>query len=409
MKDRIAMAVSVLTRMAVGLTVFVLMARGLGPAAYGLVVTVMAYATLVSLVTDFGFASKTLRDIAADRANGGNILNASLNVKIYLTVIAMVVGAIIILALPAPGEARPAMIMLGAATLIAAIGDLSLTAFRATGRYLSETWITLWTSAVHLAVVGWISLAHGDITLLAAAFLISRLIYTILALSASMRLFPGTRFHIQWPRHILRTAAEAWSWAVDSGMNYLNSQMDGLLIAPIFGLHAAGIYQSGSRFIQAALNMVSILANIHIPKMARASTSDTGKIFIVLVEFAAVGAFFALVFWLGGGLITQFLLGPSYSEVDALWPGFAVFVFIRYVAAAAGAQLAALGLPKVRIAGQLLGLVSLILGFVLILPNAGYSAAPWIMSASASTICILYWWALLARARNPSQVSQNSA
>lgn len=398
MKNRIAMTVTVLARMGSGLLVFVLMARGLGPMTYGLVITVITYATLISFITDFGFATKTLREIAAERQHGGEILNNSLNVKIYLTSLAIMVGGIIVMLIPMPEDSRPAILMLAAAVLISAIGDLSLVGFRAMGRYTEETQLVLGTSAIHVVIIGWISFEYNDITLLAIAFLASRSLYTLFALSRSRRLFPDTRFKLKSVKKVIGIGLGAWNWAIDSGLNYLNSQLDGLVIASFFGMHIAGIYQAGGRFVFASLNMVSILANIHIPKSARDVSDPRTQLkttLIILLEFLLFGTIFALGFLLGGPLITSLLLGPAYTAVDALWPGFACFVFIRYIAAAAGSQLAARDMPKTRMYGQLIGLLILICGFAVVLPSSGYTAAPWVMCASGFVICIFYWTALI--------------
>lgn len=411
MRDRIAMAVSVLTRMGVGLLVFVLMARGLGPEAYGLVVTVMAYATLVSLVTDFGFASKTLRDIAADRPNGGQILNTSLNVKLYFTVMAMAAGTVIILLLPMPLQSRLSMIMLGSAVLIAAVGDLSLTAYRAVGKFVAETWLALWTSAVHLVVIGWIALAHSDVVMLAIAFLVSRTVYTVLALRGSLRLFPATGFTLQRPDKVLQTARGAWSWAVDSGLSYLNGQIDGFLIVLVFGLHSAGIYQAGARFVQGGLGLVSVIANIHIPRLSSQPglVGTHGQELKMVLEFSLFGLVGGLSLWLFGPFITEYLLGSQYSEVNSLWLGFGAFVFARYLTAALGVSLIARAQPKVRMTGQFVATVVAATGLLVIMPQQGVEVAPWIMAASAMSTCLVYLGARLLRLAGKQPLEEHSA
>src|SRR6478752_5509651 len=103
--------------MALGLLVFALMARGLGPEAFGLVASVVSYATILSLVTDFGFASKTLRDVAAAESDGGHVFLSALSVKLYLTALTIILGTAVLLAFPVPADTRASMIMLGAAVL----------------------------------------------------------------------------------------------------------------------------------------------------------------------------------------------------------------------------------------------------------------------------------------------------
>jgi len=400
--DRLAMTASVLIRMGVGLLVFVLMARGLGPSAYGLVATVFAYATLASLMTDFGFASKTLRDIAADREGGGAILNASLGVKAYLIVPVMVGGAVILVFVPGEPLHRLAAGLLGAAVLIGAVGDLALTAYRAVGRYSGETWMTIWTSAIHLAMVGGISLAHGDLLTLAIGFLASRLLYTGVALFGAERLFTGHRLRLLPLREVWTSIRGAWGWAADSGLGFLTGQIDGLLVPMIFGLQAAGIYQSGGRFIQAALGLVAILAAVHIPRLAKVAV-ETSRVTSgerrMMIEFTTAGVMLGLVFWLGGPLITRLLLGADYAGVNSLWLGFSVFLLARYMAASLGAGLSARGLPLVRVVGQVAALLIVVAGFTLVAPRFGLGSVPWIMSAAALATLVSYCLARLLVAR----------
>ncbi|WP_425992868.1 oligosaccharide flippase family protein [Brevundimonas sp. TWP2-3-2] len=402
MGDRLYMTASVLIRMGAGLLVFVLMARGLGPSAYGLVATVFAYATLASLLTDFGFASKTLRDIGADPDGGGAILNASLGVKAYLTVAVGVGGAAILFFVPGEPVNRLASGLLGAAVLIGTIGDLALTAYRAVGRYSDETWMTIWTSGVHLVLIGWISLGHGDLLLLAIGFVASRLLYTGVAVIGAERLFTDHSLRFVSPREVWTSLRGAWSWAADSGLGFLTGQIDGFLVPAIFGLQAAGIYQAGGRFIQAALGLVTILAAVHIPRLAKVAAETAGVTSgerRMMIEFTAAGAVLGLMFWLGGPLITTFLLGPEYGAVNALWLGFSVFLVIRYMAASLGAALSARGLPLVRVAGQVAALLVVVVGLTLGSPRFGLVSVPWIMSAGALATLISFCLARLLVAR----------
>lgn len=407
MSNHLYMAASVLIRMVVGLLVFTLLARGLGPGEYGVVATVFSYATLASLLTDFGLTSKTLRDIGEDRARGGEILNSSLSVKIYLTLIVMAVGAVVLFLMPGTATIRLSSGLFGSAILIGTIGDMALVAFRGMGRYSRETWMTSWVSTIHLLVVGSVSMLSGNILFVSAAFIISRLVYSVIAISSAEKLFPEHALRPESLRNVWMSVRGAWGWAVDSGLGYLTSQIDGILVAALFGLHAAGIYQSGSRFIQAALGLVVILAAVHIPKLARTSKDSVsiGKDERrMMAEFLGAGVLLAGIFWLGGPLITRFLLGAAYKEVNSLWFSFAVFVLLRYLAAALGTSLTARGVPITRIVGQLAALVVIAVGFVMFVPKAGLGVVPWIMSAGALATLLSYCVARLLISRGAGRV-----
>jgi len=394
MFNRLAMAISVLIRMGSALAAFVLIARGLGPTAYGLVATVFAYATLVSLVTDFGFASKALRDISAEPQRGGAILNACLNLKVYLTLTAMSVGALVIWLVPKPPGTGFPIAMFGAAVLIGAIGDLALTAYRATRQYKAEAVLTGLTSVAHVAIIAWVALNNGQLFWIASAFLASRALYACLAVAGAEQLFAGAKFRPMGLGALWSSLRQSWIWAVDSGLNYLNGQIDGLLVVSFLGLQAAGVYQAGARFAHAALAIVMVLTSIHIPRIAAAASSTEeaqGVKWSIFGEFALLGAILGATLWLGGPLITHYLLGAAYSEANDLWMGFGAFVFIRYASSSMGMQLMVLNLTASRVAGQAIGLLIVVLPFLLIGPRLELPMIPWIMSASASFLAAFYF------------------
>jgi O-antigen/teichoic acid export membrane protein len=403
MFNRLAMAGSVLIRMGAGLVAFILIARGLGPEAYGLVATVFAYATLVSLVTDFGFGSKALRDIAAEPERGGAILNACLNLKAVLTLAAMVIGGIAIWLAPKPPGTGLPMAMLGAAVLIGAIGDLALTAYRATGKYRSELWLTAWTAALHVAVVGWVALSHAGLPILGIAFLASRSFYAVLAVVGAERLFAGYRLSVQPLVHVWTSMKSAWSWGVDNMLGYLNVQIDSLLVASLFSLHLAGIYQGGNRFVQAGFAVVIALAAIHIPRITREIKDGGPRLsrpeLLMNLEFTAIGVLGAIGLAFVAPPVTLFLLGEDYAQMGPLWPGFAVFFLARAIAAGIGVSLVSIGVPIWRIVGQVLGLSVTFCAILLVRRYWGINGVPWALAAGAATTLTIYGLVRLNYAR----------
>jgi O-antigen/teichoic acid export membrane protein len=188
----------------------------------------------------------------------------------------------------------------------------------------------------------------------------------------------------------------AW-WAADSGLSYLTGQIDGPILASALGLAQAGIYQSGNRFVQAACAVAVVLSNIHIPRLAADGPGRPriGREWRIYLEFVALGAAAGMGFVLFGPLISRFLLGPAYAEVDQLWLGFGAFVFARYLGAAMGVSLSAHSRPSIRVAAQLCGLLVLAGGFAYALPRFGLVSAPWVMAMATMVIAIIYAAAVL--------------
>jgi O-antigen/teichoic acid export membrane protein len=391
MRNRFYISVSLVVRMGMGLIVFVLMARGLGPQQFGLTAAVVAYASVAALLIDFGLSWKTLRDISETPGQGAALLSSSLSVKALLAAGVLAIGSVAVLALPIDGPSKLAALLFGAGIIIASFGDLSLTAFRAVGRYSSETWITLWTSAIYLLLVGPVAILHGGIQWVATAFLVSRVLYAIVAFNGAVKLFPGQRMEVRSLRGTLLTMRDAQSWAVDNGLGYLNGQIDTLVVVGLLSLSSAGVYQAGSRFVQAALGFSAIFSSIHIPAIAAHGKADEVSVSEkrMMGEFVGVGCLFGVAFWLGGPFITRYLLGPHYTDVNQLWPGFGAFLFARYLAASLGAGLTAFSAPRIRVGGQVMGMATLAIGFMF-LPRFGVVAIPLIMAAGSIVTMLFY-------------------
>lgn len=394
MLDRAYMAVSVLLRMGVGLVLLIVLARVLGPTAYGFIATVFAVGTLAGLATDFGLGAKTLRDIGARPEAGAQLVSEALSVKLTLTLAVALIGGVAVLFAPLPSDLRLAGAVLGLAVLVGALGDLALTAYRAVGRYSREFWLTGWTSAAHLALVVGAAAATGSVVIVALAYLLSRALYTGVTLAGLTGLFPGQALGLHRPAAVLTTMRGSWRWAVDSGLNQLLGQIDGLVVAAVFGLAGAGVYQAAARLVQASLGFVAIFANVHIPRLAMLFQTRSPRLaraeLQMATEFMTLGTAFGLLFWLGGPWITVWVLGPDYAETTSLWTGFACFVATRYCAAAIGASFTVRNLPSVRIIGQIGALCTFATTITLMFSSLHLSDIPIIMAGSSATTIAIY-------------------
>lgn len=399
MLDRAYMAASVLLRMGVGLVLLIVLARVLGPTAYGFIATVLAVGTLAGLATDFGFGAKTLRDIGARPEAGAQLVSEALSVKLSLTLAVALIGGAAVLFAPLPSNLRLAGAVLGLAVLVGALGDLALTAYRAVGRYGQEFWLTGWTSVAHLALVVGAAAFTGSVMVVALAYLLSRALYTGITLAGLTRLFPGQALGLHRPPEVWTSMRSAWRWAVDSGLTQVFGQIDGLVVTTVFGLASAGVYQAAARLVQASLGFLAIFANVHIPRLAALSQNRSHRLaraeLQMMAEFMALGIVFGIFFWLGGPWITLWVLGPAYVETTLLWGGFGCFVVARYAAACFGAALTARGRPGVRVLGQVLALAVLVLGFGWRLPLQKLADIPWVMTAAAVATLITYSTAFL--------------
>ncbi len=381
-------AASVFVRMAAGLIVFAMLARGLGVRDFGIVALIMAYSALASLVGEFGLTMKSLRDIAHEPEKGGETLAMALRIKLVISLLTLALAALITLFFDVPMMERIAWCMLCAGVMIASIGDVALAAFRATGRFLGEFVVTGLSSILYCGLVIPAAFAGQGILPVAAAFMVSRVIHALVCSIIAGRLLPAPAKRDLDLGSMFRTLKAASPWAAFTNLAMYNAQIDGFILAHFLGPQANGIYQSGARFALSAITFATVIVNTQVPRISAAAAQGRNTLRLeapAWLQMAAIGAFFGLGFLICGPFVTHFLLGPQFVEVDALWAGFAVLTFCRFLNSAMVVSFAGLGKAKVIAFGELACAIVATIALPMAIPALGLHAVAWVMCAASLT------------------------
>lgn len=399
--SRLLVAGSLAVRTATTLGTFALLARYLGPHDFGLFSTAIAWSTMAALITDFGFAMKALRDIGAEPGRAGEIAAGFFRVKLCLTVVITLIAILAIGLLSVPWPMKLAIGCLYAATILISYGDLMLLTFRGIGAFAAESKTVIWTALVHGIIVTGTVLAGAGLPGIALSYLVSRGIYAIVA-TAVVKRRTGMPLAVGIsPREIRTTLVTSAPFALDTILTVVYGQFDAVMVSSLVGLHAAGIYMAGTRLVAGVLPLSSVLAGVQIPALARGhAENDPGqprRRRRALGEFIGVGLITSLCMLVMGPLLVRYAYGPAYNELNALWPGFALFTLARFIAAGMGVQLVVIGRIYGRIIGTAITTAVTFGGFIFLLPRTGVTAAPWLMAAGMLLLCVLYGRQLFGR------------
>ena len=147
------MTLSIITRMGVGLGVFVILARSLGPKDFGLISATFAYAGLAGLLSDFGLSTRLLRDFAADPTRSAAALAEGLVIKSVMATAFAGLGIAALAIMGMSAESLAACTLFGIGVLLGSVGDLSMVSYRAAGRYRGEAVIVGWTSGLYAMLI----------------------------------------------------------------------------------------------------------------------------------------------------------------------------------------------------------------------------------------------------------------
>lgn len=384
-RHKAMMMAATLARMAGGLLTFVLLARYLHPEPFGLIATAMAYTAFMGILTDFGLGTAALRDAAAVPDQSAQIMADALAVKGLLAALIVLVGGLALTFLM-PFDRLLIYGFVFAGALAYSFGELSLVAARANGRFDLEAKTVIASSVVMLVLVGGVAALTGAVMPVAIAFFVTRLGYLLLVL-VTLRRWLGNPFTSNWSG-IVSTGRRASSYAADSCLTSLATQIDVLLFGVFLSLHDMGIYQSGARLVQVIVPFAVVLSTVYLPSLVAARTHGRdveyrGNATRLTWEFTCLAVLSGLGFTFVAPAFTDLLYGNAYRALQPLWPGFAVFACLRLAASAYGVQLVALGRIRARLINSVASIAVLFGTTLLVMPKFGLASSTWILALSA--------------------------
>lgn len=362
------MGTSTAMRLGFGMLTFVIMARVLGPAQFGVLMLWLSVATLLALIANYGLTPYLLREIGAAPESAPQVMAEVLSAKLMLT------GGIVILAIAVSplldtGSRAVFLLMLGA-QLADALTEFLNVGFRATNRFGFETRIASVSVVLQFSIVALLLWWQPTPLMAATAFLISRLAVLLVTWLAQRRYFAALR---------PGSPAQAWArlratrpYAIDFGLQSLLGQVDSVVLNHFVGSAAVGLYQAGMRLFNGGAQAAGVLANVFLPRAAAAAEVQDGGQTLrresSRVQWAFVG--FGLIFGLAmcslAEPLVRLLFGVQYLELVQVLPWFGLLFFVRFFASSWGVLLTSAGAQRFRavmnaVHWALIGALSLVL------------------------------------------------
>jgi O-antigen/teichoic acid export membrane protein len=397
------MGASTGVRLVFGIVTFAVMARALGPADFGRLMTALAVCIWAGAFANFGLATYALREIgAASQQEARTIMADLLCSKLLLLGVVLVCAVAILPWLPAPWPALVSVMLL--AQVFDAITDLLNVGFRATGRFAAETRIATLSALLQFALVTGTLLLWPSLLTAAAAFCAARGLVLWLTWRGQREYFAALR-PSPWRPAVARLKA-ARAYALDYGLQSLFGQVDSMVLAFHFGPAAVGVYQAGMRLFLGASQAATVLGSVAIPKLSgmRAQgqdiTATSGRVQLAFVLVGATGGL--AMASIPASFITG-ALGNGYAELSRLLPWFGLLFVIRMSASASGVLLTVDGRQTIRAGLTACHWVVIALSAWALLPAAGVQG--WLVAVIAGNVALLlaYGYALhrTGRTRTP--------
>jgi O-antigen/teichoic acid export membrane protein len=373
------------------------LARSLGPVGYGGFAGAAGLATAVGSLSGLGFGLVMLQDASRDasefsRAWRRAVVAVFASGSVFLLAFIMVAPRF--LGLPGPSWQYVAI---GIAELLCfPLTVLASYAFQARERMGFAGAMYTLVPLSNLSAVAFYAAMGGTRSL--SGYLPWHALSSILAAGAGIAfvvilLRPGPS-HFSITR---RDAAEAAGFSlmrvVDNGLGSL----DKTLVLRLAGAEAAGIYTAAFRLVAVLALPVTSMAMAALPRLFRLGdlTRPHGQTFIRrLTMFGLVGGGVASLAVLALSLVLPLLLGTSFQASAGFARWLCLFPLLFGLSSLGCNILMAAHFRRLRIAAQLMGLLTLVAAMYLLVPPFGLPGAAAALLTAHAVIVIAVWTAV---------------
>ncbi|QIK42336.1 lipopolysaccharide biosynthesis protein [Pontivivens nitratireducens] len=340
--------------------IFILVARSLGPADFGLFALAYATASLFGIAFDFGYVTRLLRDtgglMTAHGGLPGRIVQTKIMLFVVLTPLLLLVGWIAQMQL-----GLLLAIWLGVASL--SVGNLFGTMLKSVDLHLRDSLHLLCANGAGVIAALILTQMQAPPAGFALIFVIIGTIYTAL----TVRLW----------RHHFEHRPEAWnmraitteircnlSYALDVFTQRSFGFLDIAILSIVTNPAAVGLYQAGQKVAQGAGVLSQPFNSVMLPRLSRI-THEQKRWRSLAIRFFAMQSLVGFAALAGLSLLGPWMISLIYTaEYDPvrgdMWL-FGVLMCVRYISAALGLMVTSLGQQRKRMIVNMVGVVAFIL------------------------------------------------
>lgn len=372
---------SVLSRLAAGVLIFIGLGRFLPPIEFGLFSYWVGVATIVAVIGDFGCSTRVLRDLAAAGQNA-TIQYANLARLRFTASLLLFVISVVLVTLFYRNEAVVALLLI-TTMLIATAGEYCSNALRALGMFQQESRISSINNILTAFVV--IFCSQYGVTVVAATYLACRMLGFWQLSQATQAAGLNASANVS----IFREVKASLSFAADSLVTVLATGFDVVIVRQIGGLSAVASYQAVSKLITGFFVFAQVFSGVFIPRIVRAENKKR-EIYILLLVFILFSIGFSLLLNFSARLISEDLYRARFGGIEILIFSFSFYLIVRFCASALGIFLTSVGRQQVRVVGNIISLSVTIPLAYWGGKNFGFEAIPYCLAVGSGVLIVIY-------------------
>ena len=395
-------------RLVIQAAYFVLVARSLGPDAYGAFVTVVAMAALLGPFSGLGTANLFIKNVRSGKRPaaicwGNGIL---LTVLSGALLTAAAVGLSILLRL----KTAPFAVFLVclADMVLLKVTELAAFGFAASDRMKQTSIQNVVVSLLRLAGIAALMAIVHPVTLdrWVVVYLLTTLLGTIYAIARGSQLWG-------WPETDLTAlredAGEGVFFSIAGSATTVYNDIDKIMLSKLADLASTGVYAAAYRVIDVSMTPIRSLAAAAYPRFFRKGMDGIGATYAyalsLMAKAAVYGSAASAGLWLFAPTSCPTFWDPStmLSLPAVRW--LALIPFLRCLHSFLADALSGAGLQRTRMAIQVLAaLINVALNLV-ILPRYSWRGAAWTSLGCDGLLVVMFWFTVLYYRRREDQLS----
>jgi len=372
---------------------FVLIARSLGPDAYGAFVTVVAMAALLGPFSGLGTANLFIKNVRSEKRqasicwgngilltvlSGGllSCLGVGLSVLLHLKTVPLVVTIVCV-----------ADLVLLKVTELAAFGFAAMDQMKQTS--IQSVVVSLLRLGGIVALVVTVNPVTLDLWVL--IYLLTTSLGTLYALIKGGQLWGGPVVDL---RALREDVAEGVFFSVAGSATTIYNDIDKIMLSKLADLAATGVYGAAYRVIDVTMTPVRSLAAAAYPHFFRKGVGGMAQTYpyalSLIAKTSIYGALASAGLWLMAPILPH-ILGNQYRGVLPAVRWLALIPLLRCVHSFMADALSGAGLQRIRTGIQVMvALINIGLN-VVILPRYSWRGAAWTSLGCDGLLVALFW------------------
>lgn len=364
--------------LAIGLVIYILVARHLGVADFGLLQYAISFCGLLGLLTGLGLDAIMVRQIVKEPERCGVYLGTSAALRLGA---GLAVIAVLMVASGLSGHDRNLQWMTLVISLALLPQAVAVVEFffqaRVAARWSSLAKVCAWLAGA--AFAGACILAEVPLALFAGQPLVEAMVLAV-SLLLAYRMFPGEKLVWSFDRELaIQLLRETWPLALSMGLVSLYAHIDRVMVRALLGDEATGLYAAAAKVSEAWYFLPAVIVSSVFPALVRARETSREHYLGRLQDLYDLMVWMALLiaipfsFWSDELLVLFF--GEEYRKAGTvlgvhIWTGILVFLGV-----ASGRWMILEGMSRAYLGRTLAGVIANVFGNWLLIPRLGMVGA----------------------------------